>query len=158
MTYKITKEHLEQLVNSFTEGTNMFIVEITISKANAITISIDSDQGIDIDTCVELSRYIEQHLDREQEDFELTVASAGLSEPFKVYMQYEKNIGKLVRVLTSDNKKYIGTLMSVNEQEIMLTYTEMVKTGPKGKKKEVESKVTIPFSAIKKTMLEIIFK
>ncbi|HPH16298.1 MAG TPA: ribosome assembly cofactor RimP, partial [Bacteroidales bacterium] len=106
----------------------------------------------------ELSRYIEQHLDREQEDFELTVASAGLSEPFKVYKQYEKNIGKLVRVLTSDNKKYIGTLMSVNEQEIMLTYTEMVKTGPKGKKKEVESKVTIPFSTIKKTMLEIIFK
>lgn len=158
MINKITKENIEQIVTSFIEGTDIFIVEISISKSNTIQISIDSNQGIDIDTCVELSRHIEQQFDREQEDFELTVASAGLSEPFKVHQQYLKNVGKLVKVLTADNKKYIGTLISVNEQEIVLTYTEMVKTGPKGKKKEVESTVTLPFSTIKKTVLEIIFK
>ncbi|HON52396.1 MAG TPA: ribosome assembly cofactor RimP [Bacteroidales bacterium] len=154
----ITYENIQNIVSSFIEGTDMFIVEIALSKSNNITVSIDSPQGVDIDTCVELSRYIEQHLDREQEDFELTVASAGLSEPFKVHKQYLKNIGKLVQVLTTEHKKYIGTLTSVTEQEITLTYTELVKMGPKGKKKEVESTITIPFTGIKKTTLEIIFK
>ena len=101
----ITYENIQNIVSSFIEGTDMFIVEIALSKSNNITVSIDSPQGVDIDTCVELSRYIEQHLDREQEDFELTVASAGLSEPFKVHKQYLKNIGKLVQVLTTEHKK-----------------------------------------------------
>lgn len=158
MNSKITQELIRDIVTSFIEGTDMFIVEISISKSNGINLSIDSDQGINIDTCVELSRHIEQQLDREQEDFELTVASAGLSEPFKVYKQYIKNTGKLVRVHTADGKKMIGTLTSVTEQEIVLTYTEKVKMGPKGKKKEVESIITIPFTDIKKTVLEIIFK
>lgn len=158
MNNLITKEHIESLVTEFISGTNVFLVEITISSSNVIHVSIDEDSGVTIETCVALSRKIEESLNRDEEDFELTVASAGLSEPFKVYKQYQKNIGKLVSVLTSDGKKYIGTITKVAPEGIVILCEETVKLGPKGKKKKVETELELPFSNIKKTLIEIIFK
>jgi len=158
MNNLITKEHIESLVTEFISGTNVFLVEITISSSNVIHVSIDEDSGVTIETCVALSRKIEENLNRDEEDFELTVASAGLSEPFKVFRQYQKNIGKLVSVLTSDGKKYIGTITKVTPDGIAILCEEMVKLGPKGKKKKVETEIELLFSNIKKTLIEIIFK
>lgn len=158
MNNLITKEHIESLVTEFISGTNVFLVEITISSSNVIHVSIDEDSGVTIETCVALSRKIEESLNRDEEDFELTVASAGLSEPFKVYKQYQKNIGKLVSVLTSDGKKYIGTITKVAPEGIAILCEETVKLGPKGKKKKVETELELSFSNIKKTLIEIIFK
>ena len=74
----------------------MFLVSLSISSANVIMVEVDADSSVDIDTCVSLSQFIESNLDRNVEDFELTVSSVSLSEPFKVRRQYLKNIGKMV--------------------------------------------------------------
>ncbi|MDA3882693.1 MAG: ribosome assembly cofactor RimP [Bacteroidales bacterium] len=154
----IQKEDIQMIVQEFVQGTDMFLVEIRVSHVNAIKVYIDSFSGVDIDTCVELSRFIEDRLNREEEDFELQVSSAGLSESFRVHEQYEKNVGKTVSVLTSDGKKLTGEMQQVAEDSITLVYTEKVKTGPKGKKKEQEQTAVIPFADIKETTLVITIK
>ena len=146
------------IVQDFVQETDMFLVEIRVSQTNTIKVYIDSFSGVDIDTCVELSRFIEGRLDREAEDFELQVSSAGLSEPFRVHQQYEKNVGKTVSVLRTGGSKIIGELQQVAADSITLVYTEKVKTGPKGKKKEQEQSVVIPFTEIKETTLVITIK
>lgn len=158
MSLQITKDTIEQLVQEAIQGTDLFIVEILISHSMVIQVSVDSMAGVSIDTCVSISRFIESKLDREQEDFELTVMSAGLSEPFKVHKQYVKNEGKQVSITTNDGKKYIGTLSKVNDSAVVIQYEEIVKTGPKGKKKPVVNEKEISFSEIKKTILELTFK
>lgn len=153
----IEKEVIGQLVEKFVEGSDIFLVSISISAANVIIVEIDADSSVDIDTCVNLSNYIESNLDREKEDFELTVTSVSLSDPFKVHRQYVKNIGKMVTVTTSE-KKYCGTLLSVTEEGVAIRYKEVVKVPPKNKKKEMEFEKEIPFSEIQKTECVIMFK
>ncbi|MFW5851877.1 MAG: ribosome assembly cofactor RimP [Bacteroidota bacterium] len=154
----IQKDDIQMIVQDFVQETDMFLVEIRVSQTNAIKVYIDSFSGVDIDTCVELSRFIEDRLDREEEDFELQVSSAGLSEPFRIHQQYEKNVGKTVSVLAAGGKKVVGKLEQVAEDTITLVYTEKIKTGPKGKKKEQEQTVVIPFADIKETTLVITIK
>jgi len=154
----ITKEKVETEVLEFISNTEMFLVDITLSASNNLQIFIDSPIGVTIEQCVQLSRHIESKFDREEEDYELTVASAGISEPFKVYKQYLKNVGRTVTVTTSESKSFTGILAQVNEQEIQLQYQELVKQGPKGKKKKVDCEISIPFSNIKKTLLVISLK
>ena len=158
MSNLITKQNIESLVLESISDKDLFLVEVSISASNVIQVSIDGDLGVGIDTCVSISRFIESKLDREAEDFELTVMSAGLSEPFKVYRQYLKNVGKQVSIVASDGKKYIGELLTVNPDGVVVKYEETVKMGPKGKKKQVEIEKEFAFSEIKKTLLEISFK
>jgi len=154
----IQKEEIEKLVEQFIANTELFLVELKISNSNNIQISIDSFQGVDIDTCVRLSRHIESNLDRDVEDFQLEVSSAGISAPFKILKQYIKHISKEVCVQTNDNKKIIGILQEVHDSSIILAYSELVKTGPKGKKKKEERVQEIPFTDIKQTTLVISIK
>ena len=77
------------------ESTN-FIVDIAVKSGNKIIVLLDNDNGVSIGDCVAMSRHIEASLDREADDFELNVMSPGLSEPFKILRQYQKNIGKLI--------------------------------------------------------------
>ena len=86
-----------------------------------------------IEDCVELSRFIEDHLDREAEDFELEVGSAGLGQPFKVAQQYVNFVGKEVEVLDADGKKYKGVLKGVDGRDFTVTVQEKVKE--EGKKR-----------------------
>lgn len=92
-----------------------FIVSISIRKGNAIEVVIDGDNGVNIQKCIDVSRSIEQNLDREEEDFELNVSSAGLGKSFKVYRQYKKNIGTQVEVLPEEGKPVTGILKQVDE-------------------------------------------
>lgn len=96
-------------------GTGYFLVDLSVSASNEIKIEIDSVEGVDIDYCMELSRAIEEAFPREPEDYELEVGSAGLTAPFKVRGQYEKNIGNEVEVLATDGKKYKGRLRKVDD-------------------------------------------
>ena len=89
----IDKQLLKSTVESAIAGTEMFLVDVQVSPSNAIVVEIDSKSGIDIDACVAITRQIESVFDREVEDYELEVGSAGLTSPFKVRGQYEKNIG-----------------------------------------------------------------
>ncbi len=89
----IDKNTVEQLVNQWLEGKEYFLTDLTVSTDDRIVVEIDHEEGVWIEDCVELSRFIESHLDREQEDFELEVGSAGIGQPFKVLRQYEIHQG-----------------------------------------------------------------
>lgn len=102
---------------------DQFLVEVTVSSGNVIHIMVDSDQGISINQIVELSRYVESNLDREAEDFELSVFSAGLSEPFHLFRQYKKNEGTEIDVLLTDGQKLAGLLLKADELGIDLEVT-----------------------------------
>jgi ribosome maturation factor RimP len=103
----IKKEQVEKLtLESLTE--EYFVVGISISSGNSIDVVIDGDNGVNIQKCVDVSRHIEQGLNRDEEDFELSVYSAGLGQPFKVYRQYLKNQGKEVEVTVKMKRRLKG--------------------------------------------------
>ncbi len=112
-----------------------FIVDISVSKDNDIVLTIESEQGkIELDDCVSLSRFFETKFDREVEDYSLTVSSAGLDQPFKVFRQYVKAVGSKVEVLLKGGKKMVATLEAADEESIMLKYS--AKEAVEGKKKK----------------------
>jgi ribosome maturation factor RimP len=119
----------------------MFIVDISVGLGNAISVVIDSDHGLSIDKCIEMSRHIEHQFDREVEDFSLEVSSPGLTQPFKVLRQYLKNIGREVEIVTSKGEKLVGILKSADEKSFFAEVTSNVKIDGK---KTVEVK-TIEF-------------
>ena len=96
----IDKELLRQSVERAIEGTDIFIVDIRVSADNNIVVELDSPESLDIDTCAAVSRAIEKDFDRDAEDYELEVGSAGLTAPFRVRGQYLKNVGNDIEVLT----------------------------------------------------------
>ena len=122
----IQKQQIEDIVNEWLAGKEYFLVDVSVSKDNEIVVEIDHADGVWIDDCVELSRYIEDHMNRDEEDFELEVGSAGIGQPFKVLRQYINHIGKEVE-LVADGRKYRGTLKAVDEQGLTLTVSEKVK-------------------------------
>ncbi len=101
---------------------------------------VDSDTGISINQIVELSRHIDQNLDRESEDFELSVFSAGLSEPFTMVRQYKKNIDTDIELLLSNGQKMNGLLTTVDDQGINLEVTTKEKAEG-SKKKELVTRI-----------------
>ena len=102
------------------EDEDLFIVESKISADNRITIQIDSNAGVKISDCALLSKLIESKFDRENEDFELVVSSAGLDRPFRVIEQYHKNIGNIIKIVTFEGRKMKGRLVNVTDNEIEL--------------------------------------
>ena len=121
------KNIVKNLVDQWLEGKDYFLVDIEISRDNKIVVEIDHADGVWIEDCVELSRFIEDHLDREAEDFELEVGSAGLGQPFKVAQQYVNFVGKEVEVLDANGKKYKGVLKGVDGRDFTVTVQEKVK-------------------------------
>ena len=121
------KEVVKQLVEEWLKDKDYFLVDITISPENKITVEIDNAEGVWIEDCVELSRYIEDHLSRDEEDYELEVGSAGIGQPFKVLRQYQNHIGKDVEVLTKEHKKLKGVLTSADSEHFSIEITEKVK-------------------------------
>ncbi len=112
-----------------------FIVDISVSKDNDIILTIEKEEGtIDLDDCVSLSRYFETKFDREAEDYSLTVSSAGLDQPFKVYRQFAKAVGTKVEVLLKGGKKMVAVLEAADEESVTLKY--VAKEAVEGKKKK----------------------
>ena len=122
------------------------------------TSEIENDEGVWIEDCVELSRFIESHLDREQEDFELEVGSAGIGQPFKVLKQYEIHQGERVEVLTAEGKKLQGVLSNVTADGFTLTIEEKVREEGAKRPKLVERDVPFTFDQVKSTKYIIDFK
>ena len=112
-----------------------FLVDISVSKDNDITLTIESENGkIELDDCVSLSRFFESKFDREVEDYSLTVSSAGLDQPFKVFRQFQKAVGSKVEVMLKGGKKMVALLTEADEEGITLKYS--VKEAVDGKKKK----------------------
>ena len=112
-----------------------FLVDVSVSKDNDIVLTIESENGkIELDDCVSLSRFFETKFDREVEDYSLTVSSAGLDQPFKVFKQFQKAIGTKVEVQLKGGKKMVATLTAADEESITLKYSQ--KEAVEGKKKK----------------------
>jgi ribosome maturation factor RimP len=140
----IHQEFIEKLVSEFLTD-EFFIIEVSVKKGNVIEVIIDGDKGVTIQKCVDVSRHIEQNLDRDADDYELNVSSAGLGNPFKVYRQYVKNIGEKVEV-KSGGENVIGMIRSVDESGFILGAKISVKE--EGKKKKVDVVKDIRFDFI----------
>ncbi len=131
----IDKELLAKTVEEAIEGTDLFVVDIAIKPGNNIIVELDSAKGVDIDSCVDITRKIESVFDRDVEDYELEVGSAGLTSPFKVKGQYEKNIGNELEILTRDGRKLSGRLVEVSDSGFTVEVPTKVK--PEGAKRPV---------------------
>ena len=116
-----------------------FLVDVSVSKDNDIVLTIESENGkIELDDCVSLSRFFETKFDREVEDYSLTVSSAGLDQPFKVFKQFQKAVGSKVEVQLKGGKKMVATLTAADEESIMLKYSQKETVEGKKKKELVE--------------------
>ena len=123
----IEKKTVCQIVDEWLEGKDYFLVEVTVSPDDKIVVEIDHAEGVWIEDCVELSRYIESKLNREEEDYELEVGSAGIGQPFKVLQQYYIHIGQEVEVLTKDGRKLAGILKDADEEKFTVAVQKKVK-------------------------------
>ena len=138
----IDKNVVTRIVEEWLEGKDYFLVDVTVTPDDKIVVEIDHAEGVWIDDCVDLSRYIESKLNREVEDYELEVGSAGIGQPFKVLQQYIIHIGKDVEVLDKDGKKWTGVLAEANEANFTITVQTKVKPEGAKRPKLVEQNVT----------------
>ena len=129
-----------------------------MSEDDRIVVEIDHADGVWIEDCADLSRYIEDHLSRDEEDYELEVGSAGLGQPFKVPQQYVNCIGKEVEVLDKDGKKWKGVLKSVNGNDFVVTTREKVKVEGKKRPQMMDVDHTFNMDEVKYTKYSISFK
>ena len=154
----IEKKTVCQIVDEWLAGKDYFLVEVTISPDDKILVEIDHKEGVWIEGCVELSRYIESKLNREDEDYELEVGSAGIGQPFKVLQQYINHIGKEVEVLAKDGRKLSGVLKEADEQHFVVTIQKKVKEEGAKRPKLVDEDLTFTYEEIKYTKYLISFK
>ena len=154
----IEKETVKSLVNQWLEGKEYFLTDLSVSADNRIVVEIDHKEGVWIDDCVNLSRYIDQHLDRDVEDYELEVGSAGIGQPFKVLQQYFNHIDKQVEVITTTGEKWRGLLKEASEEGITLTVTVKVKEEGMKRPKLQEQDKQFSFNDIKQTQYVIDYK
>lgn len=154
----IDKNVVTRIVEEWLEGKDYFLLDVTVTPDDKIVVEIDHAEGVWIDDCVDLSRYIESKLNREVEDYELEVGSAGIGQPFKVLQQYIIHIGKEVEVQDKDGKKWTGVLVDANESNFTITVQTKVKPEGAKRPKLVEQNVTFTYDEIKYTKYLISFK
>ncbi|MDE7421235.1 MAG: ribosome assembly cofactor RimP [Muribaculaceae bacterium] len=153
----IDKQELQAFVEDQLKDTEYFLTDLKVSPSNEITVEIDSLTPGDIEECVNLTRAIEGAFDRDVEDYELEVGTAGLTSPLKVKRQYEKYVGQDLEVLTTDGRKLHGMLRKVDDEGIILSIRQKVKK--EGSKKPVLETLDLdlPFSNIKKAVYDLKF-
>ena len=154
----IEKKTVCQIVEVWLEGKDYFLVEVTVSPDDKIVVEIDHAEGVWIEDCVELSRYIESKLNREEEDYELEVGSAGIGQPFKVLQQYYIHIGQEVEVMTKGGQKLTGVLKHADEEKFTVSVQKKVKMEGAKRPKLVEEDETFTYEQIKYTKYLISFK
>ena len=154
----IDKDIVSRLVEEKLASSDNYLVDVEISSDNRIVIEIDNDKSVCIDDCVELSRYLEEHLNRDAEDYELEVGSVGITSPFKKLRQYVKNIGKEIEMQLKSGTKFMGVLKSADENGAIITVKKSVKPEGAKRKVTVEEDQFYPFDEIKYTKYLISFK
>ncbi len=149
----IEKQTIKEIADEHLKGSDAFLVAIKISSANRITLLVDRKEGITIDECAALHRYIESRLDRNIEDYELQVSSPGLDLPFVVLEQYYKNEGKKIEVIDAEGSKYVGVLKDVTSGGFELE----AEVKAKGKTREVKD-LSFNFENVKSARVILIIK
>ena len=149
----IDKVKIENLVKEFISGTELFLVAVKVSSAGKITILADKKEGITIDECVSISRFIEKNLNRDEEDYELMVSSPGLDMPFMVKEQYFKSEGKNVEIISMEGTKFSGLLKNVTDGGFEIETEVKVK----GQTKEIKE-LSFNYDQVKSTRKVVSFK
>ncbi len=153
----ISTQEIERIALLGITGTPLFLVNVSIQATNKIEVLVDDPSHLSIPQCVTLSKFIESNLDREKEDFELTVSSPGLDQPLKVDAQYHKTLGKEVSVLKKDGVKIIGKLLAKTEKHLELQ-TLRTENGTRGKgAKKIIEQLFLDINEIKETKLVLPF-
>jgi len=153
LVVKLAQERIDEL------DRGLFIVDVSISKSIVINLEIDKENGnVAIDDCVSVSRNVEHNLDREEEDFELHVSSAGLDKPLRVLPQFLKNVGREVEIILTNGTKKEGILKEASNENLVLETMRLEKPEGKKKKETIVEVETLPMSEIKETKIVISFK
>ncbi len=150
----IDKDLIRQTIEEKLASTDCFLISLSISGDNQIMVEIDSETSVDLDFCVELTRYIEQHFDRDAEDYSLEIGSYSITKPFVDRRQYRKNIGRKVEVLTEESRKIRGTLVAVDNDGFTLEIEEKELLEGQKRKKLVKKEITLLYNSVKQTKLE----
>lgn len=116
----IKTEEIIRMLNSRIRGTDIFLVDVSVKPGNSIRVLVDRPGGISIDECVELSRFLNEKMDRDIEDYSLEVSSPGVGAPFRVKQQYEMHLGREVEVTGKDGRKKKGKLVSFNDEGLRI--------------------------------------
>ena len=154
MTFKEKVSRL--LEEGLLEKPTLFLIDLTITESFKIIVTLDGDNGVALQDCIDISRSIDSNLDREEHDFSLEVASAGVSSPLKHIRQYKKNVGRILQVET-DTVNIEAKLVEANNDFIVMEW-EAREPKKIGKGKEtVQKRQEIPYSEIKKAIVIIIF-
>ena len=151
----IAKEAIRKVAEVKIKELGGFFVDVKINTANVIMLFFDRMDGVSVVHCLAISKHIEEHFDRDVEDYELTVCSAGLDNPFIVEQQYHKYNGKEVGVLLTNGKRKKGIILSYEDDVLTL---EVAKKKKGSKKDYIIEDVEISISKIKETKLKINFK
>lgn len=154
MTFKEKVSNL--LEAALGERPSLFLIDLEITDANKIMVTLDGDNGVNLQDCIDVSRAIEHNLDREEIDFSLEVTSAGATTPLTNKRQYPKNLGRTLKVVTQ-TEEVEATLTEANDEHIVLEWkTRQPKKIGKGKE-TVEKKAEIPYEEIKEAVVVIKF-
>lgn len=158
--YKIMtfKEKVLNLLNQGLEAKPaVFLIDLNITDSNKIIVTLDGDNGVQLQDCVDVSRAIEQNLDREELDFSLEVASVGVGSPLKMLRQYKKNVGRTLIVKLNDGTTIEAKLEEATDDHIVLSW-EAREPKKIGKGKEtVQKRKEISYNDIKEAIVTIIF-
>lgn len=149
---------IEALVNRLVEGTDLFLVEVKVSPTNEVEVVIDSDSSVTIDRCAEISRAIEAEFDRDTEDFQLSVMSAGIGQPLRLLRQYRKAVGQPVEVVMKDGMKYTGILEAADEEALVLVWEERQLLEGKKRRQLVPVRKQLLLQEMKFAKRELAFK
>ena len=154
MTFKEKVNTL--LVEALEEKPTLFLIDLTITDAFKVMVTLDDDNGVILQDCIDISRAIESNLDREEQDYSLEVASVGVGSPLKLVRQYIKNIGRTL-IVTTNTEKIEAELVDANEDFIILSWKarEPKKVG-KGKD-TVQKEQQIPYTEIKEAVVTVTF-
>ncbi len=153
----LQKQRIEELIAEAIAGTDIFLVELKVTPDNKITVYLDNSTRITIGECAKVNRFLEDRLDRNVEDYELTVSSPGLDEPFRHILQYKKRIGSQVAVVTREGRKIVGKLDSVNENGIVIEQKAKEKVEGKKARQLVINNLNITYNQIKESKLVLPF-
>ena len=153
----IDRIKVKGIVDEWLDDKDYFLVDINISPDDKIVVEIDHADGVWIEDCVELSRFIEARLNRDEEDYELEVGSAGIGQPFKIPRQYQIHVGDEVEVMTGEGKKLTGILKEAADDNFTVTIKEKVR--PEGAKRPVmmDRDLTFGYDEVKYTKYLISF-
>ena len=154
----IERNAVKTVVEEWLSGNDYFLVDVTFTPDDRIVVEIDHVDGVWIEDCAELSRFMQERLGDELGDYELEVGSAGIGQPFKVEQQYLNHIGKDVEVLDAEGKKVQGVLKQVDGRNFVVTVKEKQKLEGKKRPQLVEVDKTYNMDNIKYTKYLLSFK